>query len=392
MIDPRVSPQTGVSGTLVGMLAVSPFLVLYLFVAPWVLADPASDAYSDDAWAPPEEVEITGADLAFSDEDYPSTKNEGVFFMTWFSDGWVLMVNLFRFDHVLFHQWGIYAVAAEPDGTEHWATLEWDARDVRFDADRLYVTDGVNVVEGGPDAYHVHLEIDGFSCDLQMRNILNAWQPGGGVYALDADGKSFQRRIVAAPWASVSGWIDIAGRRIVVAGQGYVEKSLIVNSFRRLNPILYSVRVYSPEETEPEDRWHLGLLDTTSHATYGSRRLPRLILARGEEWIMATTDYEVDPLKTVEGIDLPYVFPVSLRVSARSKGYVLEGVYTAERLFNVTDVMDEVPRWLRGILLLFMKRPVFFRFTGRFDGTVRDPDGTVHRLELYGPYEYVVAR
>jgi hypothetical protein len=115
-------------------------------------------------------------------------------------------------------------------------------------------------------------------------------------------------------------------------------------------------------------------------------------VAHGRRWVIATTDYEVDPLRTVEGADMPYTFPVQLRLEASAQGYSLVGTYTAETLFNVTDVIEEVPRWLRGIVLAFVKRPVYFRFLGRFTGEVVAPDGTRTVLDLYGPYEYVVVR
>ena len=51
-----------------------------------------------------------------------------------------------------------------------------------------------------------------------------------------------------------------------------------------------------------------------------------------------------------------------------------------------------IPQWLRPIVSVFVKRPVYLRFLGELEGEVTYPDGRIEHVRLFGPYEYVVAR
>ena len=42
------------------------------------------------------------------------------------------------------------------------------------------------------------------------------------------------------------------------------------------------------------------------------------------------------------------------------------------------------------ILVVFFKRPVYYRYVADFSGTLTAPDGTISPLRMSGPYEYVV--
>ena len=177
-----------------------------------------------------------------------------------------------------------------------------------------------------------------------------------------------------------------------VVGQGLLEKTIIVNPLNRLDRLLYSMRAYSPEETPLEDRWYVGLLEVTTHEAYGSVRLPRMEVGRAGEWLFTTKDCTLEPQDVRRGIGMPYAAPRRIGIVGRGSGYLLEAEYRAETLFNVTDVLSEIPRWIRPIVAVFVKRPVYLRFLGELEGTVTFPDGRREAIHLYGPYEYVVVK
>ena len=152
------------------------------------------------------------------------------------------------------------------------------------------------------------------------------------------------------------------------------------------------MRVYSPEGTDPNDSWHIHMVDILTHPDYGSNRMPRLIVIRGQDYLFATKDYTIEPLDFVFHDDIPYSYPKRLHIFSNTQGYILEGEYSSQKIFNFTDVFAEAPLWLRLILLLFLDRPVYFRCLGEFRGKLTLPDGSTERLHLYGPYEYVIVR
>jgi hypothetical protein len=85
-----------------------------------------------------------------------------------------------------------------------------------------------------------------------------------------------------------------------------------------------------------------------------------------------------------------YPVPRLLKVSATASGFVADLEYRALILFDITDIIEEVPPYLRLIVRLFFRRPVYVRFLGEVHGTITYPDGHVETIELSGPYEYVI--
>ena len=90
--------------------------------------------------------------------------------------------------------------------------------------------------------------------------------------------------------------------------------------------------------------------------------------------------------------DTPWEYPAKMRISYTGHGYRLEGYYTSNILFDVTDIFAEIPAIIRNFLLTFMARPVYIINLGEFNGYLIQPDGRVETLLLYGPYEYLLAK
>jgi len=345
-------------------------------------------------WDNPLEIEVKGTDMAFTDEIFTNVRNQNIFFMTRFNNGWVFMTSYFGFRtrSGFIDRWGIYVVVTDPEGNQHFTTHEIKRRDIRFAGNRLYITDGQNSIEGGGMYYRVKYDMPGFSCDLVYRNILPPWKPGDGMEYFSDDGEVYEMRTVNCPWADVTGTMTVDGDEMNVVGEGYSEFSLLIIPFRFMNPALHAIRVFSPDGTPKDERWHLGILDYINHDHWGGDRFPRLILGHGNEFVITTKDYTIQELDWAPAPGTPWEFPRRLEISYRKNGYVFEGTYRSHMIFNITDIFDEIPEFIQEFLLLFMSRPVYIRNLGEFEGSLITPDGRLHRLHLYGPYEYLLTK
>jgi hypothetical protein len=344
------------------------------------------------ATADPGPVQVRPEELAFRRTDHPATKSEGLFMAARFNGGHVLMLDLFHFDGPLVARWGIYVVVSDPAGKRQWITYEFDKSLVRTEPTRLWFSDGNSTVEGDGSSCRIALELPGFSCNLEVRNILPAWRSGDGVDDLTPDGRMFERRILACPWGDLTGRLATGAASEEVVGQALLDRYTRVTPLNRLHQSLYSVEAWSADSTPADDRVFLEILDITTNAAYGAKRLPRLCVAAGGRWLFTTRDYTFEPLDFDGSGPTPYPAPRKLRIVARASGYMLEAEYRATTLFDVTDIIAEVPALLRPIVRAFFSRPVYMRFLGVLEGTLTHPDGRVERISLTGPYEYLVAR
>ncbi len=367
------------------------FLLLFLAAA-CIHAQSGEDIYGSVSWDDPKDVNVQNHEMVFTEKKFKNEKRDSVFYMCKFNGDWILMLSMFTSDSFLFNKWGMYALVADPNGRTYWYTTEIGLENIRISKDSLFVTDGKNTVYGSDMTYYLQFDFKGFRCNLTYRNVLPPWKAGDGWVYLTKDRNVLEYRIITSPWAQVDGFIAVDGKRIQVQGQGYGEKCLIVGPLTKLNPFLHSLRLYSPDSTPQESRWHLGLLETISNKEYQSKKIPLLVLAHGNEWIFTTHTYTLEPLDPQSLKDVPYTYPGKLRIEAEHKGMKLEGVFASTRLFHFTDVFDDIPKWIKSFLLLFVKRPVYFRTVGTFIGYLTMPDGTVQYLNLSGAYEYVVVQ
>jgi hypothetical protein len=376
-----------------------PILVLFIFTL--ILATAAaqdgemSEVDEDFLWENPELITVPDEKVAFDDESYRHMKNQSVYFMAQLDNGWVVMLSYFWIvpRGGIFQSWGIYVTVTDPEGNAVFFKEKLKNRDMTFEEDSLYLSDGGrNVVQGDGNFYHAKLNIEGFACDLSFVNVLPPWEPGDGMDYISRDKTAFTKRVVFSPWADVLGTITVSGEKMDVTGQGFAEKQLTVNRFNKLNPFLYAIRVFSPPETPKDERIRIGLLDETTHEEFGSNRLPRLTVAKGDEWLFTTREYTLDAYEFRETPLAPYKYPTEVVFYGGGRGYTLRGTYKAHTLFNVTDIIGELPEGVQEFVLLFMDRPVYYRNLGVFEGFLTHPDGRVELLNLIGPYEYLVLK
>lgn len=372
------------------------FLLLFVVIGiPLLLSDDSTTGQDESFfWDNPYEIQVTGKDMSFTDEIFKNVRNQNIFFMTRFNNGWVFMTSFFGFRtrSGFIDQWGIYVVVTDPEGNQFFATHEIKRRDIEFATDRLSITDGKSSIYGGGMYYRVIYDIPGFACDLTYRNILPPWKPGDGMEYFTDDGEVYEMRTVNSPWAEVTGTMTFEGKEVNVEGEGYSEFSMLIVPFRYMNPALHAIRVFSPDGTPENERWHLGILDYLNHDHWGGDRFPRLILGHGNEFVITTKDYSITELDWTPAPDTPWEYPRRLDISYRKNGYIFEGTYRSHLIFNITDIFAEIPEFIQEFLLLFMSRPVYIRNLGEFEGTLITPEGRLYRIHLYGPYEYLLTK
>ncbi len=367
-------------------------LLLFLSLSAVTADEAIEEDHEQFLWDHPETVVVTEEDKAFTNEEFKHARNHSVFIMARFNNGWVLMMSYFGFKVGFVNSWGIYVSISDPEGNQYWTKHKMKTRDIEFSEDSFYITDGINTIEGENDHFRVTIDIEEFSCDLTYRNIIPAWKPGDGYDYYDEEKTAFDKRAVVSPWAEVSGSFSFNEISMNVTGQGFAEKQLTVNPFTLLNEITYTMRLFSKPGTPDKDRWHLGILENYLHEDYGGTRQPRLTLAHGDKWVITSRDYEIEPYDYKTYKDLPYSYPSKVRIACDYEGYNLSGTYVTTKLFNYTDILDELPPFFRNFVLIFIDRPVYFRCLGEFMGIMTYPDGSTEYLHLLGPYEYIVVK
>ena len=354
--------------------------------APRILEHPTN-------WENPKQATIEDGAMAFDFETrYRHFKNDGIFFMSRFNGGWVFMSSLVGWQYGPIRKWAIYALVSEPDGTRHWATHEIQENDVHVAPDHIYLKGGKNYVDGRGMTYKLHYDFEGFYCDLTYKNVLPPWIAGDGWIYLTPEKDIFNHYMMNCPWADVTGTMKVGGKTLNVVGQGYSDRSNSVLPPTRQNPYLYSLRTFSSEGTPRGERWFFGLLESISHKEYGSKRIPMLLLAHGDEWVITTKKYTLVARDYVKDPGAPYEYPKRLVIRGEDQGYKYNFEYKCLKLFDFTDIFGELPEWIRKLALKFMKRPVFFRSLGELTGTLEDPDGKITNIHLYGPHEYMVVK
>jgi len=343
-------------------------------------------------WAHPDEATFRPDELAFTDKAYPHFKNDGIYFMAYFNGGWILMSSCFGWEYGPLAGYGAYALISEPNGARYWAKHKMGSDVIVKKPGKLYLRGDKVLIEGEGMEYRLRYDFDNFYCDLTFRNVLRPWKPGTGWAFLTPGRDVFNHYLVNSPWADVTGTMKVAGKTIDVKGQGYSDRSLSALPLTRQHTYLYAWRTFSPEGTPRKDRWFCNLLESVSHKKFGSKRIPILLLAHGQEWALTTMNYKLVPAKWVKTPDVPYEYPTRIKIFSNDRGYRFRGEFVCKELFDFTDIFSELPEWLRKVAEKFLERPVFFRSRGNFEGVITYPDGHMESFRLAGAVEYMVVK
>jgi hypothetical protein len=341
-------------------------------------------------WEHPNGLRLT------EDEIFPHTPYErdwqshSYYLLGRLESGYVVVIGPFQWRYGALGAWGMYVIVRDPQGR----VFTWDGKigdgspEVAPSGMRISAGNARFESRGGEHRWTI--DVPGFSCDFTFTNILPAWKPGSGVARFDSE--HYTTYCLPAPWADLSGTMTVNGTTVDAAGQCMLDTSETLLPLTRMNAECQAARVWSAPGTPRADRWFIGTLTTVSHPGFGSQKLPMLLVAHGDRWVFTTMDYTVAFTEMAELDDPPYPYPARIVMSAHDLGYALEGVFTIDPPYWITDIFQRLPKMFRTIASWFVKRPVIYRNLTRFEGTVTSPEGSATRLKLSGQAEFMFTR
>ncbi|MCX7028551.1 MAG: hypothetical protein NTU62_00325 [Spirochaetes bacterium] len=341
-------------------------------------------------WEHPNELRVT------EDEMFPNTPYErdwqshSYYWMGRLDTGHVVVIGPFQWRYGAIGAWGMYVIVRDPRGR----VFTWDGKigdgSLEVAPSGMRISAGKIRFESRGGVHRWTVDVPGFSCDFTFTNVLPAWKPGSGVARFDSE--HYTTYSLPAPWADLSGTMTVNGETVDAAGQCMFDTSETLLPLTRANAEIQAARVWSPPGTPRADRWFIGTLTTVSHPGYGSLKLPMLLVAHGDRWVFTTMDYTIAFSEMMALADPPYPYPARIAVSAHDLGGTMEGVFTIDPPYWITDVFQRLPKMFRTIASWFVKRPVIYRNQARFEGTVTSPGGGATRLELSGQAEFMFTR
>jgi hypothetical protein len=337
------------------------------------------------AWLPPWQVSLSDEDLLLDDPYAGHFRSRFWYFNAALVDGTDLTLSLFQWRYGLIGEAGLLVLSTEP-GAETFA-LETKLEELEAAPDRLRYSFGESVLEGDREWARLRLRLPDFSCDLELRNLLNPWKPGDGFTRLNRRGDVYTRLSVTSPFAEVTGSMTVRGQWRPVLGWGYADRGVVTMPMSRINPEQSTFRVFGGQG-EP---WMLSVSESAAHRAYGSQRSATLLLARGGEWLMATSEHEFQAEEYRKEEGAPFPFPHRFRLRARQDDRTLEGVFTVSRLYYLNDILKKLPpvfRPSRGPDPAAAHLPP----EGGFSGILEEADGSQVILQLGGQGEYQIMR
>jgi hypothetical protein len=376
----------------------SPFRWLLLFVAlgagicPPAGAQGLTGVGAPSPWPAPELVRVSDDDLLLNDPYTRGFRSRFWYFNGLLEGGTTFAISLFQWRHGLLGGPGLAVLVSEPGRPALALETRIDERSFVESPQRLDIRFGDSELTGSRDGSTVRLRLPEFSCDLEIRNLLNPWRPGDGTVRLSPGGGAYTRHTVLSPFATVSGRMSFGGREMAAQGFCYSDRGLVNLPLRRLNPEEFSFRVFGPGITPEEEPWMVSVLESVSAEAYGSRRTSSLLVGRGRQWILATDGHSFEATDFVleQGAAFPY--PRRLKVRATKNGYALDGEFVVNRLIALDDILAKLPPVFREVAELLIRRPVIHRLGGYFLGSLECPDGTREILCLPGQGDYSLFR
>jgi hypothetical protein len=343
-------------------------------------------------WDPPDQVSVTAQEL-FSAEPYTGDwQSRSFFFVGRLDNGTFFVFNPFYWHFSAFQSWGLTVLITDERGRvfSYNGGLPVTRSEITSQGMDLQLGDNTFNMSGSKTK--VHIELDGFSCDLRINNILPPWKPGDGWAWYDAGRKAYNRYAVAAPWARVSGSMTVFGELRDVYGQCFLDSSYSVQPLDRPNSPIYVFRAFSEPDVPMKDRIFIDMLESFTNKSYGGLPLSMLLVAKDDSWLFTVRDFTLTPGDWVSMDDPPFPYPRSFWLSAVKSEYRLEGEFAATRLYHTTDVFKSIPRLIQPLVSLFVKRPVLYRMIGWFRGGLVSPDGSIEQIAIPAHGEYIVVK
>lgn len=343
-------------------------------------------------WDHPEQVVVSDEELLFPVPSSRFYRASSYFFAGYLNDGTTFTINLFHWTYSFLSAWGLNIKITDADG-QFWSyENKIPANRVTCLQDRFQIRFDGSTIEGASGEYHILLNLQDFSCDLWLHNILPAWKPGNGFAYFTRKQDAYLRTFVSSPLASVEGRLEVRGKKISSTGWCTATRSLTVLPLTGFDYDYFDFLTYgSPDQSYPDPS---SMMLRHYSATYRKKTLniPMLLLIRSGCWVLTDREYTLTPYDFVQEMGLPCPYPRRMRIQAKNRDCSLEGEFVCAKIVHCTDFLKVLPPFTRGLLSLVYDRPVIFDMIGSFQGTLQMPDGERIELNLAGLGSYSVFR
>jgi len=358
------------------------FLFVFAFVVALSLLVAADTAerrpiLGPDTW-PVKSAGVSEKNLAFN-KTSRFFENEYTGAMCFSKDGWKFVANLFYFKLGPQLKWGISVTVADPENKYYLGKAEIDKKKVRFDTESAEIVFGESFVKGKNPNYHIHYVTDKVTVDFKFKSRVPIWAPNGdGKFTFGPKGKQFFNIAYAAPWADVKGYIKVDGKTHPFDGQGYLDHGHYSIPFNRHHPAWEGFIAWTWEPVNGH-MYAIQVSDYVIHKAYGGYRVATALVIKDNRIICATPKFTLKAtdfrLEKRTGIKFPW------RIDARTKKDApcsIMGVSKADYPWEVLDIFDELPSYIRAVAKKFFKRPVYFRAYGKFRGKIQCGGEEIH--------------
>lgn len=291
-------------------------------------------------------------------------ENEHNFMMARLDQGYWLIYVVFTFKYGPQQRWGIYAKVIDDNGKTWFAKRDVAPKDVKFSYENISWKSKGTGISGTYPEFKFTIEEEGFQANLTSTTLFPGWDTG--IYYYEKGKKPFWEVPIYMPWGRIKGTLTLDGKQMEVTGRSYGDHVHGSHRFDHVDPIFYSIRGLSPMPGSAEVSIHVSF--NKVHPAHGNAGCPSLILMDSKGFLKATQNVKIRGADFHTDPDTGYSFPRSFIVEADDEGFKLRGVFKADRVIEIMDVISQLPPYLRAIAVKFFNLPVFSKWDGVFEG------------------------
>ncbi len=271
---------------------------------------------------------------------------------------------------------GLKMTITRPDGVKLSASPFFPPDEFTASKQSCDVKIGPNWVHGDLHTYQLHAEANGMSADLTFTGIVPPWRPLDGK-AYFGDREHYFGWLPAIPYGTVQGTLTYDGKTHNVTGSGYHDHNWGNLSLPNVIDHWYWGRAQFGDYT-------VIFVEQTTHRTYGSRKLPVFLLAKGKE--ILTGDglpmklKKTNFVKHAGGREYPTELDFHWELDDKQVHITLR----QPEIIEATSLLEMLPTWKRKLLGLFVN-PYYFRFNAEMELKIDFGDIQAHEQ---GPVLY----
>jgi hypothetical protein len=271
-----------------------------------------------------------------------------------------------------------------PDGRKTQNVIKYKKEHFYASRESPHVTIGQNTMtatftDDGLPIYEIFLEDEDLMFQLTYKAEVKGWKPGTG-YSHFADLGHFAW-VVPFPRASVEGTVRDGDKTMAVKGVGYHDHNWLNFSFQSIIDYWMWGRIYSQNFT-------VSYAFIQCNEKVDNHQVKVLLLAKGEEPILSTGDYEFIKEDFEYSPSSKHSFPHKIAINVPNEMRVELRV---DKVLEAEDMLDNF-----GVVLRFLAKnvlrlkPGYFRLLSNFDLEVNHGDTfqkesgkTLHEIVLF---------